>query len=70
MSDNKVDATFHGGMDPTLAFRTGLLLGELAKRGVNVNPFTDEHGFTNELHIRLDEPWSHIELKVTVELVE
>lgn len=56
------------GMDPTLAFRIGLLMGELAKRGVNVVPITDEDGFTDRMSIRLSEPWEYIELKVTVEL--
>jgi hypothetical protein len=55
-------------MDPTLAFRVGLLMGELANRGVNAVPIMDENGFTNQMSIRLDEPYSHIELKVTVEL--
>lgn len=55
-------------MDPVLAFRVGLLMGELASRGVNAVPITDENGFTNQISIRLDEPYQHVELKVTVEL--
>jgi hypothetical protein len=54
-------------MDSTLAFRVGLLLGEFMNRGVEAKPIIDGEGnYTDVIEVRLDEPFSHVILRLKV----
>jgi hypothetical protein len=57
-------------MDPTLAFRVGLLMGQLAKNGMNAYPVMDKDGFTDTIQVQLDEPFTHITLNLKVSLLD
>jgi hypothetical protein len=57
-------------MDENLAFRVGLLMGELAKKGVRAEPVLDENGFTDTIHVQLGEPFTHVYLHLKVSNAE
>ena len=54
-------------MNPALAFRVGLLLGEFMNRGVDAAPIIDDEGnYTEVIEVRLDEPFTNVTLRLRV----
>lgn len=54
-------------MDSGLAWRTGGLMGELSKKGVDAIPVMDEDGYTNQIIVDLGELFGRVRITVEIE---